>query len=229
MSWTRIARGSAGAALTAVAVSELVTWRLSRRPRPVPPAGRVAVVVLGHPNGRRGRPTRVQRWRTGIGVRTLATVDDGWLIFCGGATRGSAEPEAAVMARHAVRLGVPSHRIQLETGSASTWDNVRLALPLVREGGAELVAIASDPCHAEKARRYLEVQWPGPGGRAVRADSYRFLERPWVKVLTVAYYVVLHARGGFGLGPSAGPPPAAGIGETAGDGPSTEVGRGRRA
>jgi uncharacterized SAM-binding protein YcdF (DUF218 family) len=187
--------------VAAVAAAEVATWRVSRRSPALRRAGRCAVIVLGYPSTRAGGLHPIQKWRTQIGVRTLAEVDDGWLILSGGPTRGAKESEAAVMARYAVALGVPRERIVLEEEARSTWDNVLYCLPLAEAGGAEQIAIASDPMHVDKARRYVAVQRPDLAVRVVRAADYRVLERWWLKVASAAYYLLLRARGNFGSPP----------------------------
>jgi len=96
------------------------------------------------------------------------------------------------MAAYAVQLGVPAERIRLETGSRSTWENVRFALPMIET--CDWIAIASDPMHAARARRYALQQRPDLGGRLVFAQNYRFAERWWLKVPTAAYELYLGTR-----------------------------------
>jgi uncharacterized SAM-binding protein YcdF (DUF218 family) len=185
-----------GAVAATIAAGEIATWRVSRRAPAMLPDddGPCAIVVLGYPTRRDGRASAVQRWRTTIGVRTLGRVDDGWLIFSGGRSRDAAESEAAVMARYAHEvLGVPGERIRLEEQSRSTWDNVACCLRLAEAGGAARIAIASDPFHAEKARRYVRRQRPDLAPRLVRAADYRLLERWWLKPPTVAYFLWLRS------------------------------------
>lgn len=192
----------AGVVVGAVVAAELGAWRMSRRPPAIRRAGRCAVIVLGYPSARGGGLHPLQRWRSEIAARTLAAADDGWLIFSGGITRRAEESEAAAMARYAVSvLGVASERVQLEERAQSTWENVALSIPLLNAGAADQVAIASDPFHAEKARRYLAVQSPEMAQRLVRAEDYRVLERWWLKLATGAYYLSLRARGNFGSAP----------------------------
>jgi uncharacterized SAM-binding protein YcdF (DUF218 family) len=189
-------------AVAVVAAVELATWRVSQRAPALRRGGCCAVIVLGYPSRRNGSPHAMQKWRTQIAVRTLGRVDDGWLIFSGGITRSAKESEAAVMARYAVSvLGVPSERVVVEEQARSTWDNVLFSLPLIDAGGSEQIAIASDPFHAEKARRYLAVQRPDLTARVVRAADYRVFERWWLKLPSMAYYVLLRLRGNFGSAP----------------------------
>lgn len=192
----------AGGIVVVVAAAELGARRISRRPPPIRRAGRCAVIVLGYPSTRGGGPHPLQKWRCVIAARTLSGVDDGWLIFSGGITRNAEESEAAAMARYAVSvLAVPRDRVELEERARSTWENVANSIPLLEAGTAEQVAFASDPFHAEKARRYLAAQNPALAERLVRAEDYRVLERWWLKLATGAYYLLLQARGSFRSAP----------------------------
>ena len=88
------------------------------------------------------------------------------------------------MAACAAGLGVPAERIVLETRSRSTWENLRFALPMVET--CDSIAIASDPMHAARARRYALQQRPDLSGRLAFAENYRLMERWWLKVPTAA-------------------------------------------
>lgn len=192
--------GLAGLVTVVIAASEFATWRISSRQPPARRDAPSAVIVLGYPTRRNGGLHPVQRWRTEIGVRTLKNLDHGWLIFSGAPTKGAAESEAAVMARYAVTvLRVPEDRVRVEPLARSTWENVLYALPFA--DSAEQIAVASDPVHAEKARRYLARQRPDLVGQVVRAADYQFLERWWLKIVTVADFVRLKASGTFGKPP----------------------------
>lgn len=152
-----------------------------------------AVVVLGYPSRRNGRPHPVQRWRTEIAVRSLPASDDSVLVFSGGRTRGSAVSEAETMAAYARRLQVPEDRILLETRAESTWQNIELSLPLI--DSYDTIVIASDPLHAARGRRYLGRQRPDLVSRLAFADDYRFGERWWLKTLIAAYELVVAVVG----------------------------------
>jgi len=177
---------AASAIVVALAGAELLHWRAARCwPAKGAAAGAsCGIVVLGFPSRRDGRLHPIQRWRTEIAARSLASVDRGFVVFTGGSPRGRTS-EAEAMAAYAVGLGVPAERIGLETRSRSTWDNVRFALPMVE--ACDAIAIASDPMHAARARRYALQQRPDLGGRLVFADNYRFMDRWWLKVPTAAY------------------------------------------
>ena len=198
-----VSLGAGVLVVAAVAATELLTWRVSDR-APVLPRGRsCAVIVLGYPSTRSGGLHPMQKWRTRIAVRTLTESGDGHFIFTGGITRRAQESEAAVMARYAVNvLCLAAHSVTLEEQARSTWENVLFSLPLVEASGAERIAIASDPLHAEKARKYLAVQRPDLASRVVRAADYRVLERWWLKVPSAAYYLVLLSRGNLGDPPT---------------------------
>ena len=174
------------AIVAAVAGAELLHWRASKSAPAIvgAPSGSCGIVVLGFPSRRNGRLHPIQRWRTEIGARSLASVANGFVVFTGGSFRGRVS-EAETMAAYASRLGIPGDQIGLETTSRSTWENVSLALPMVET--YDSIAIASDPMHAARARRYALQQRPDLRGRLVFAENYRFMERWWLKVPTAAY------------------------------------------
>ncbi len=188
----------ASAVIVAVAGAELLHWRASKSAPAMDaaPSGSYGIVVLGFPSRRDGSLHPIQRWRTKIGVRSLSLVQSGVLVFTGGASRRGAS-EAETMAAYAAGMRVPARRIGLETRSRSTWENLRFALPMVET--YDSIAIASDPMHAARARRYAMQQRPDLSARIVFADNYRFMERLWLKVPTAAYELYVGARFGADL------------------------------
>jgi DUF218 domain len=127
----------------------------------------------------------MQKWRTQIAVRSRPPTT--WpyvLIFSGGHTHGAAVSEAETMAAYARSLGVPDDRLLLESAATTTWENVRLALPMAE--AFDTIVIASAPAHAARARRYARTQRPDLAGRLAFADDYRCLERWWLKLGVVA-------------------------------------------
>ena len=186
---------AASAVVVLVAVAELLHWRAfkSGPPSGAAPGGSNGIVVLGFPSRRDGSLHPIQRWRTKIGVRSLSLAQSGVLVFTGGASRGGAS-EAETMAAYAAGLGVSAERIALEIRSRSTWENLRFALPMVET--SDSIAIASDPMHAARARRYALQQRPELSARLVFAENYRFMERWWLKVPTAAYELYLAVRPG---------------------------------
>ncbi|CAJ63384.1 hypothetical protein; putative signal peptide [Frankia alni ACN14a] len=196
--WVRRLRAVAavaGVAAAPVAVAEALHWRASRqlrgRGRGLPARrGAQAVVVLGFPSTRAGTLHPLQRWRTEIGVRSLAPDAGSRLIFTGGGPPG-AVTEAEAMAGYARdALGVPAEKIRLETSARNTWENITFALPFVES--ADTVAIASDPLHAARGRRYLRRLRPELAARVVATDDYRFLDHWWLK-LPIAGYEIARA------------------------------------
>lgn len=193
--------GVSAALVAAVVGSEFVCWLVSSRLPAARPTVSTSILVLGYPSRSDGRVHFVQRWRTQIGVRTLEAVGDGLLGFSGGPTRGAARSEAAVMAAYASdELGVSPDLIVLEESARSTWENISKSIPLL--ASADQIVIASDPLHAEKARRYLSHQSPELAGRLIRAADYRLFERWWLKLVTVANYLRLRASRSFGVPPA---------------------------
>lgn len=188
--WSRVRAGVerlAWLAAVTVAVSEFAHVVASRRALGSPArsrGGSEAIVVLGFPAKRDGRPHVVQRWRCEIAARSMDADADGPIVFTG-AAQGRAWSEAEVMAGYArAALGIPAERIVLETEAKTTWDNVAFSIPIIEY--ADRIKIVSDPVHAARARRYLWRQRPDLAARLVPAADYRPLERWWLKVLTAA-------------------------------------------
>jgi len=176
-----------------VAVAEFLHWRASKSgpAKAAAPGRSCGIVVLGFPSRRDGRLHPIQRWRAEIGVRSLASADRGFLVFSGGSSRGGVS-EAEIMAAYAAGLGVSAGRIGVESRSRSTWENVSFTLPMLDR--YDSIAMASDPMHAARARRYALKQRPDLRGRLVFADNYRLMERWWLKVPTAAYELYVAAR-----------------------------------
>ncbi len=190
---TAIVAMAASALVVPVAVAEFLHWRASRsgQGKDAAPTGSCGIVVLGFPSRRDGRLHPIQRWRTEIGARSLSSADRGFLVFTGGSSHGGVS-EAETMAAYAASLPVPAERIGLETNSRSSWENLSFTLPMVDT--YDSIAIASDPMHAARARRYALKQRPDLSGRIVFADNYRFMERWWLKVPTAAVELYIAAR-----------------------------------
>jgi uncharacterized SAM-binding protein YcdF (DUF218 family) len=122
---------------------------------------RTAIIVLGYPSTRRGRPHPVQMLRVRRAVRLLSRHENAWLIISGGPTRGAQRSEASVMARYATDvLAVRPDFVQLEERATSTWENVQYSVPLAEAGGADRFVFASQSWHAARAVRYLRQQRP---------------------------------------------------------------------
>jgi hypothetical protein len=125
------------------------------------------------------------------------------LLLCGGPhATADGTPEADGMARQARALGVPEGAILLERTSRSTYDNVRNALALLREGGllpgVRTMLLVSCPWHMRRVlllARYIfpsevrllccphqecctEQTWPGsPECRGFIRAELRLLAR----------------------------------------------------
>jgi DUF218 domain len=188
----RWAAALTAAAALAVAGSEWVHWKASRRylgPGPEPaPGGSEAVIVLGYPPRRNGQPHPVQRWRCRIAARSADPGRTTQMIFTG-AAEGDGPSEAEVMSGYARDvLGVPGDRMVLENRARSTWQNIAFTLPVAQN--ADVIKIASDPLHAARARRYVRAQRPDLAPKVSAAADYRFGDHIALKVATAAYELV---------------------------------------
>jgi uncharacterized SAM-binding protein YcdF (DUF218 family) len=116
----------------------------------------------------------------------------GRILFSGGPTTGG-RSEAAVMAEYAIDvLHTPPGFVELEEHARTTWENIALSLPRLRE--ATQIKIASNTFHARRARRYLLEQAPELASRLQRADDYRLGELPLIKPLLLAYELIRVVR-----------------------------------
>lgn len=141
-------------------------------------AGRDAVVVLGYRN-RGARANYVNRYRVRAGLRSLdPTAEESVLVLCGGTVAGQV-PEADLLERYARdELGCTGP-VRLDRESATTWENVRNAIPLIED--ADTIAIVSNSLHAEKARAYLWKLRPDLARRLRRAEDHRVGELTLLK------------------------------------------------
>lgn len=187
--------------------SRLASRSLARSPREVPPGLVEAVVVLGCPSRIDGTPSRMQRHRVRIGVRSRdARAARSVMIFTGRTARRvraiGAHNEADVMARYATRaLGVDPADVLIEAESTSTRENVAHTLPMLRACRAERIVLASTPFHALRARALLRALDRDLGSRLSRADDVRCGEQLELRAFDAVYelrrsvYVAFVRRG----------------------------------
>ncbi len=187
-SLVKLAAATGAGTVVTVAAAEWLHWTASRRyfgAGPGRAAGSEAVIVLGYPARRGGRPHPLQRWRCQIAARSIDPRRDGQVIFTGAGPAGQPS-EAAVMAGYARdALGIPADRIALETRSRSTRENIEFTLPMIE--ASDSIKITSDPMHSARARRYLRNQRPDLAARVCPAADYRFGDHRSLKVATAAY------------------------------------------
>jgi len=111
-------------------------------------------------------------WRGGPSPALLRRAQHGaalWqpgdrVICCGGTGRhppSEAEAIAAILRAQ----GIPGDAILLEDRSATTWENIALALPLLDRLGVRAVTIVTDGYHATRARMVARHH-----GLAARSD-----------------------------------------------------------
>lgn len=199
MTFSSIGRRRARSAAIGVAAGVLIglavaDWLHQRAATQVPAAGpgSMAVLVLGYPTPRSGRPGPLQRWRAVIAVRTVNSRPNRYAVFTGGRRRGPVA-ESVTMAEYARTLGLPAAQIRMESDATTTWENIQCSLALVED--ADQIAIASDPLHARRARRYLSRQRPDLASRLVAAYDYVPGEHLLLKTQTAAYEMLFALRG----------------------------------
>jgi uncharacterized SAM-binding protein YcdF (DUF218 family) len=109
-----------------------------------------AIVVLGAAVGpdNVGGPALLRRVRHGAALYGAGMA--GTLILTGG-RRGGGEPEARVMAPHALAAGVPEACLLLEERAADTFDNARYTAELMRRRGLRRALVVTDGFHLRRA------------------------------------------------------------------------------
>jgi uncharacterized SAM-binding protein YcdF (DUF218 family) len=111
-----------------------------------------AALVLGCPAAPDGSASPCQRCRVKSALRQYQRGSVGKLLFSGGAAHSPAV-EADVMGDLAVRRGVPAADVLREGRALTTWQNVRLSLPILRAHGLSTVLVISTADHLPRARR----------------------------------------------------------------------------
>ena len=112
-----------------------------------------AVVVLGGGLRADGRPTRLLAKRVETGVGALEEADpEAPIIMTGGQGPDEVIAEAESMARYAIELGAPEHRIVREDTSTSTFTNLRNARGiLVRREIDDPIVVVTSEYHVPRA------------------------------------------------------------------------------
>jgi uncharacterized SAM-binding protein YcdF (DUF218 family) len=120
--------------------------------RPAPQ--NATVVVLGA--GLKGdRPSRTLRERLDAAVEYLNAHPDAPCVVSGG--QGADEPctEAAVMKAYLLEQGIAEDRIYTEERAASTDENLRFSLAVIRENGLpESIAVVTQEFHQCRAQAF---------------------------------------------------------------------------
>jgi uncharacterized SAM-binding protein YcdF (DUF218 family) len=169
---------------------EWVDWRASRRgvTRASHSSGSEAIVVLGY--GNRGtRANYLNRYRVRAGLRSIGPQASETVLILSGGTVHSSIPEAELMAQYARETLGYTGRLQVETESRSTLENIQNVVPLIE--GFDTIKIVSNSLHAEMARGYLLTLRPDLAARLARAEEYRFGEitllKPFSAVLALRH------------------------------------------
>jgi hypothetical protein len=153
--------------------------------------GHCRVLVLGFPGRRDGMPSPVQLFRMRVAQETLERYACSTMVLSGGRPH-SERVEADDLAAIAQSLRMTGPRLILERESGSTWENVRDSLPSL--AGPDHVFIASDPAHAQRARRYLCRLDAELCPRVHVAARFRPFEGFWYQWLSVWWSLLSAAR-----------------------------------
>ncbi len=139
-----------------------------------------ALIVFGSPAEIDGTPTPMQIWRVREAVAEYRRGAATHLIFTGG-TAANKFVEADVMAREAVRAGIPAAVIFTERRSRTTIENIRGVSAIMQAHGwttAELISSADHLPRIAVIVRPTPIRWrlhaaPTPGrGRIATAWAY---------------------------------------------------------
>lgn len=143
------------------AVALLVLYRSEQaalvRAEHYPPAAANAAIVLGNTVNRRGKPNPCLRSRVEAGVWLYRAGKTDWLVMSGG-TDSDGSNQAETMRDMAVDLGVAAEHILVENRSETTFQNIKLSAPLLRDKQA--VIIVSDAFHLPRGLWLAQRRWP---------------------------------------------------------------------
>ena len=112
-------------------------------------------IVLGCPANPDGTPSLCLRCRIHATLAAYKRGDVRAAIFAGGAAHNRFI-EAAVMAREAARLGMPTEAILQEGESLTTWQNLRFSRRIMAEHGFQTALLISTRDHLPRARRFAD-------------------------------------------------------------------------
>ncbi len=109
-----------------------------------------AALVLGAAAHADGRPSAALRRRAlhAAGLYARGRVR---LILASGGPPGATPTEAELVRRLCIGAGVPDAAILTEPNAATTAENIRLSLPVLREHGIARVCLVTDRFHAPRA------------------------------------------------------------------------------
>jgi uncharacterized SAM-binding protein YcdF (DUF218 family) len=147
-----------------------------------------AIIVLGAAAyDARPSPVFEERIRHGVALyrRGLAPK----LIFTGGfGGRGARFSESQVGRRYAVRAGVPTNAILIETQSRNTHENLDQAALLMRAHRLHRAIVVSDPLHMSRALRLCDNIGIVCLGSPTPTTRYRSVGTRWRFLLNEVYF-----------------------------------------
>ncbi len=147
-----------------------------------------AVIVLGAAAyDARPSPVFEERIRHGIALYRRALAPK--LIFTGGfGGRGARFSESQVGRRYAIRAGVPSKAILIETQSRNTRENLDQAALLMRAHRLRRAIVVSDPLHMSRALRLCDDIGIACLGSPTPTTRYRSIDTRWRFMLNEVYF-----------------------------------------
>jgi len=156
-----------------------------------------AALVLGASVKPDGAPSAALSRRVAHAASLYREGRVGRIVLSGGPP-GAVPAEAEVMARLCREAGVPDAAILTETRAASTAENIRLSLPILRRERIARVILVTDRFHAPRAAAVardagLAVTLSCP---AARIPPLRLLRLRLREALAMTLYRYMRRRGG---------------------------------
>lgn len=187
--------------LVIVAAAPLVAlWNILTFARVDARAPADVILILGAAVWPDGRPSPILLSRVQAGVALYRQGYAPRMLLSGGLGK-LPPPEAEVMRRIAVSMGVPDDALLVEDASNSTWENVRNSARIMAAHGWRSVLLVSDPYHMFRACRMaadagLEVHpapvWDSPGWTFPSLRVYYTVREAFA---VIAYEILRVGRG----------------------------------
>ncbi|PPU71924.1 MULTISPECIES: YdcF family protein [Xanthomonas] len=111
-----------------------------------------------------------------------------YLLFTGGFGNGARFAESQVARRYALRHGVPSDAIMIETRSRTTRQNLEQAHALMARHGLHRAIIVSDPLHMARALRLSRELGVDALASSTPSTRFRSVHTSWRFLLQEVYY-----------------------------------------
>lgn len=116
------------------------------------------IIVLGYPCTEEGSLSPMQRSRIDEALKLIETTQVDKIIFTGGAAHNE-YVESQVMREYAIKKGVASNEILIETASQTTYENAKFTAQLVNDRTEQFLLVTSH-FHTRRARLIFSQHFP---------------------------------------------------------------------